>query len=365
MQIPFIDLQAQYQAYKDEIDSAIHDILDTSRYIMGPALTDFEADLKTYTGAKHAIGCSSGTSAIELSLRALGIGPGDEVITSPFTFFATAEMISIVGAVPVFVDIEPDTYNIDANLIEAAITEKTKAIMPVSIFGQCADMDAIKAIAAKHNLPVIEDAAQSFGAEYKGTKSCALSEFATTSFFPAKPLGGYGDAGAVFCEDDTHAAKLRSILNHGQGERYKHDHIGINGRLDAMQAAILRVKLKYFTDECRSRHTVAQRYTDALASIVSTPTIKENRTSVYAQYSIQVEDREAFCAQLKDAGVPTAVHYPIPVYAQNAYQVHGYNPASFPVTEKVCAHIVSLPFSPFLKEEDQDHIISTIQKVFA
>lgn len=365
MSFPFIDLQAQYQAYKDEIDNAIHAILDTSRYIMGAELQGLEKELSDYTGAPHAIGCSSGSTALELVLRALEIGPGDEVITTPFTFFATAEMISLVGATPVFVDIEEDTYNIDPFKIEAAITAKTKAIMPVGIFGQTSDMDAINAIAKAHKLAVIEDAAQSFGGEYNGKKSCNLSDFGTTSFFPAKPLGCYGDAGAVFCQDDAMAEKVRLIANHGQNARYKHSVIGGNYRLDAIQAAILRVKLKHFGAEMTTRQEIAKRYDEGLQSHVVIPTVKENRVSAYAQYSIRVKERESVIAKLGEMGVPTAIHYPIPLYKQDVYAGMNINPADFPVTELVSAEIMSLPFSPFLKPEDQEKTIEAVKKVVA
>ena len=256
----FIDLGAQYRAYKDEIDTSIHAVLDTSHYIMGQKLSDFETNLATFSGAKHAIGCSSGTSALILALLALDIKAGDEVITTPFTFIATAEMIAFMGAKPVFVDINERTYNIDASKIEEKITTRTKAIMPVSLFGQCADMDEIAKIASKNGIAVIEDGAQSFGALYKGKRSCNLSVIGCTSFFPAKPLGCYGDGGAVFTSDDELAKKIRILLNHGQTERYIHKYIGFNGRLDAIQAAVLDVKLKYFNAELAKRQIIAKNY---------------------------------------------------------------------------------------------------------
>ena len=264
MKIPFIDLQSQYQSYKEEIDSAIHAVLDSSQYIMGPSIKELESNLANYTGAKHAIACASGTDALLIALLAIGIKPGDEIITTPFTFIASSEVISLLGAIPVFVDIEEDTYNIDASEIEVKITDRTKAIMPVSLYGQTADMDVINDIASRNNLIVIEDAAQSFGASYKGKKSCNLSHFGCTSFFPSKPLGCYGDGGALFTSDDELAAKARLFLSHGSKKRYVHEVIGVNGRMDTIQAAIVNVKLKYFPEEVQKREEIGSRYIDLL-----------------------------------------------------------------------------------------------------
>lgn len=361
MKINFIDLQSQYQQYKSEIDSAIHAVLDSSQYILGKDVAELEKELSAYTGSPHCISCSSGTDALLLALMSLDIKPGDEVITSPFTFIATAEMIALLGATPVYVDIEFQTYNIDASLIEAKITPRTRAIIPVSIYGQPADMDAINDIAARHGLTVIEDAAQSFGAEYHGRKSCNLSTIACTSFFPSKPLGGYGDGGAVFTTDTVIAERIRSLMNHGQAERYKHKYIGINGRLDTIQAAVLRVKLKYFSEEIRLRSTVAQRYNSLLAdSGLGTPVIRDDRTSVFAQYSLRAPKREELIAQLTAKGVPTAIHYPIPLYRQEALSDTACSPESYPVTEAVTCEIMSLPMSAFLTEEQQNYIVEAI-----
>jgi UDP-2-acetamido-2-deoxy-ribo-hexuluronate aminotransferase len=361
MKINFIDLQGQYQAYKAEIDAEIQSVLNTSMYIGGPQMEKLKSLLTEYTGAKHCIPCSSGTDALLVALMAYDIGAGDEVITTPFTFIATAEVIAFLGAKPVFVDIDEATYNIDPKLIEAKITAKTKAIMPVSLYGQPADMDEINAIAKKHNIPVIEDACQSFGAEYKAKKSCNLSDIGCTSFFPSKPLGCYGDGGAIFTNDDALFDKMNSIANHGQTERYIHKYVGINGRLDAIQAAVLNVKMKYFADEVAKREAIGARYTELLKETVITPMIKPDRTSPYAQYSVRVKNRADVIKKLGDAGVPTAIHYPKPLYIQEAFAGCDQKPEEFPVTEKVTAEIMSLPMSPFLSKEEQDFVVKTLK----
>lgn len=355
----FIDLQAQYKKYKDEIDVQVHQVLDTSAYILGPKVAELEKNLAEFTGVKHAIACSSGTDALLLALMALDIKAGDEVITSPFTFIATAEMIAFVGATPVFVDIDEKTYNIDPGKIEAKITSKTKAIMPVSIFGQVPDMDAINTIAKKHNIPVIEDGAQSFGAVYKSGRSSGLSEIGCTSFFPAKPLGCYGDGGAVFTNCDEMNEKIRILLNHGQTERYVHSHVGINGRLDAIQAGVLNVKLKYYKEEIETRQAVAKRYAEGLKNVV-VPHVEKDSVSVWAQYCIRVKDRDAMIKKCGDAGVPTAVYYPIPLHLQKVFKHLGYKEGDMPVTEAVSKDIMALPMSAFLKEEDQKFVIDTV-----
>lgn len=359
MKINFIDLQAQYQKYKEEIDAEIHNVLDTSAYIMGDKVTTLEFNLSKFSGAKHSIACSSGTDALLLALMALDIKAGDEVITTPFTFIATAEMIAFVGAKPVFVDIDEKTYNIDATKIEAAITSSTKAIMPVSIFGQTSDMDAINEIAKKHNLKVIEDAAQSFGATYKGKKSCNLSDISTTSFFPAKPLGCYGDGGAIFTDDDELAKKIRVILNHGQSSKYHHSNIGINGRIDTIQAGILNVKLKYFQDEIEKRKEIAQKYNSDLKNLI-TPFVQEQSTSAWAQYCIRVPNRDEMMKKCSKKGVPTAIYYPLPLHLQEVFSYLGYKKGDFPMTEKISDDIMALPMSAFLKEEEQNYIIEVI-----
>jgi UDP-2-acetamido-2-deoxy-ribo-hexuluronate aminotransferase len=364
MKINFIDLQAQYRAYREEIDREVAEVMASAQFIGGPKLQKLENDLAAYSGAKHAIGCSSGTDALLLSLMALDIKAGDEVITTPFTFIATAEVIAFLGAKPVFVDIDETTYNIDPALIEDAVTERTRAIMPVSLYGQCADMDAINAIAQKHGLPVIEDACQSFGAEYKGAKSCNLSTIGCTSFFPSKPLGAYGDGGAVFTNDDALAEKIRMLLNHGQNERYKHKLIGINGRLDAIQAAVLNVKLAHFDNEVEARRSIGAAYSEKLADAnVVTPHIEADRTSVYAQYSIRVKARERVAKALNEKGIPTAVHYPMPLHLQEAFTTLGHKRGDFSVSERVSDEIMSLPMSPFLTDEQQDYIVSALKEL--
>lgn len=362
MKINFIDLQAQYKKYEKEINSEVLEVFASAQFIGGEKLNSLEKNLAVYTGAKHAIGCSSGTDALLLALMALDIGVGDEVITTPFTFIATAEVVALLGAKSVFVDIDEESYNIDPSKIEAAITKKTKAIIPVSLYGQCADMEAINNIAKKYSITVIEDACQSFGATYRGKKSCNLSTISCTSFFPSKPLGAYGDGGAIFTDNDELAAKMRMLLNHGQNERYKHKYIGINGRLDAVQAAILNVKLKHFEEEVRLRDEIGSRYSDLLEDAdVITPNIAEASTSVYAQYSIRVKDREAMVEKLSKLGVPTAVHYPVPLHMQEAFKDLGYSTGDFPISELVSKEIMSLPMSAYLSEAEQDFVVQAIK----
>ena len=361
MKIPFIDLQAQYQAYKQEIDKAIQNVLDSSQYIMGPEVKKLEDGLARYTGSKHAIACSSGTDALLIALMAMDIQPGDEVITTPFTFISTTEVVSLLGAIPVFVDIEPDTFNIDSSKIEDKITAKTKAIIPVSLYGQVADMYEINAIAAKYNLIVIEDGAQSFGATYKGKKSCNLSDFGCTSFFPSKPLGCYGDGGALFTNNDALAEKSRMILAHGSRVRYQHEVVGINGRLDAIQAAILNVKLKYFAEEVQKREEIGTAYTELLKGKgLSLPVVKQDRTSVYAQFTVRSEQREKLLERFNSNGVPTAIYYPKPLHLQQCYESLGYKTGDFPIAEKAAKEVFSLPISPFITFDQQQFIVEKI-----
>lgn len=360
MNIDFANLQKHYLLYKDEIDTAVHAVMDKCNFIMGEEVSQLESTLAAYVGVKHAITCSSGTDALQLSLMAIDIAPGDEVITTPFTFIATAEMIAHLGAIPVFVDIDESTYNIDATKIEEKITAKTKAIIPVSLYGQTADMDPINAIASKHGLIVIEDAAQSFGATYKGKKSCALSDIGCTSFFPAKPLGSFGDGGAIFTDNDTLATKMRSLRLHGQSKRYHHQYIGIGGRLDTIQAAVLNVKLRHYETDLAMRQEVAHRYNIALGTKRIIPFIAPERTSAYAQYSIRVQDRETLQEKLKSAGIPTAVHYPMPLHLQECFAYLGYHQGDFPVSETVANEIMSLPMNPFLNHEETTYICENL-----
>jgi len=359
----FIDLKAQSALIEDRLIDRFKAVLEHGAYIMGPEVSELETELANFVGVPHAIGVSSGTDALLIALMALDVGPGDEIITTPFSFFATAEVIALLGAIPVFVDIERDTYNIDANLIEAAITTKTKAIMPVSLYGQCADYDAINAIAARHKLPVIEDGAQSFGATYNGKYSCGLTTIGCTSFFPSKPLGGYGDGGACFTHDAELAERMKSIRIHGQSERYQHTRFGINGRLDTIQAAILLEKLALFSSEIKLREQVAARYEAGLSGFARTPSIKANNTSVFAQYTIEVSEREAVQAALREHDIPTAVHYPVPLHKQPVFGASYAETQYFPHAEAAASRVLSLPMHPYLTEADQDKVISALQEV--
>ena len=340
-------------------------MLDHGQYILGPEVAELESRLAARLGVKHAITCSSGTDALLLALLALGIGPDAEVITSPFTFFATGEMIALAGATPVLVDIEPDTWNMNPALIEAAITLKTRAIMPVSLYGQPAEMDEINAIAARHGLPVIEDAAQSFGGIYRGRHSGALSTIGCTSFFPSKPLGAYGDGGACFTDDDGLALKMRELRNHGQQARYRHTAIGINGRLDTLQAAILLAKLDVFDRELIARNEVANAYTGALVGlhragkILRLPHLRVGRTSPYAQYTIEVENRDQVASAMGAAGIPTAVHYPVPMHRQPVFAAQA--GLSLPCAEHAAAHVLSLPLHPYLGRRDLQRIVTALE----
>ena len=357
----FVDLKEQYRRLKPRIDARIQTVLDHGRFILGPEVQELEQRLAARIGARHAIGCASGTDALLLALMSLNIGSGDEVITPPFTFFATGEMINLLGAHPVFVDIDPVTYNLDPNLIESAITPRTRAILPVSLYGQPADMDAIAAIAARHNLPVIEDAAQSFGAIYKGRHSGNISAIGCTSFFPSKPLGCYGDGGACFTNDDALAAAMLELRNHGQLARYLHTRIGINGRIDTLQAAILLAKLEVFDEELLARAEVADRYTSFLKDAVSTPQVQPDRTSAWAQYTIEVDDRETVEKALSDQGIPTAVHYPMPLHLQPVYSHLGLPKGSFPHAETAASRVLSLPMHPYLQPAQIQQISEAVK----
>lgn len=354
----FCDLKKQYRLYKEEIDNAIQEVVESAHFIKGPVLKRFEKNLADYTGVKHAIGCASGTDALILPFMAWGIGPGDEVIVPDFTFIATAEMVAFAGATPVFVDVDPLTYNMTPEAFKNAITEKTKAVIPVSIFGQMADLDEIIEIAHSKDIKVIEDGAQSFGATNKGRKSCSVADCSTTSFFPAKPLGCYGDGGAVFTNDDELAEKIRIILNHGQVKRYHHSVIGFNGRLDAIQAGILNVKLSHFDDEVKLRNKAADEYNKRLKDIVITPCIKEENTSVWAQYTILVDDRDGLREYLASRSIPTAVHYPIPLSKQEAFS--DIESVDNPVTMDISGRVLSLPMHPFLTEEEIEIVCTLI-----
>lgn len=360
MNIDFANLGLAYQEHKEAIDKAMSKVVNTSSFIMGPAVTELENKLSHFVGAKHSISCSSGTDALLLAMMAMDIQPGDEIITTPFTFIATAETIAFLKAKPVFVDIEETTYNIDPLKIEAAITDKTKAIIPVSLYGQPADMDEINSIANKHNITVIEDAAQSFGATYKGKKSCNLSDIACTSFFPAKPLGCFGDGGAVFTNNDIFAEKIKSLRLHGQSKRYHHQYVGIGGRLDSLQAAVLNAKLDHYDKDVKRRQEVAQTYSKYLNDHIPIPVIKEDRTSVWAQYSIRLDKRDLLQEKLKMAGIPTAIHYPMPLHLQECFVSLGGRKGDFPISEKISEEIMSLPMNPYLSENELKYITSKL-----
>lgn len=354
----FIDLEAQQARIKDKIDANIQAVLAHGQYILGPEVAELEEKLAAFVGAKHCISVANGTDALQIAQMAFGIGPGDEVITPGFTYIATAETVALLGAKPVYVDVCPKTYNLDPTKLEAAITSKTKAIIPVSLYGQCADFDAINAIAEKHGIPVIEDAAQSFGATYKGKKSCNLSTVSCTSFFPSKPLGCYGDGGAIFTNDDELAVVLRQIARHGQEKRYHHVRVGVNSRLDTLQAAILLPKLEIFAEEIQQRQQVAGWYMEQLANAkITAPVIEEHNQSAWAQFTIQVENRDAVQAKLKEQGIPTAVHYPIPLNKQPAVADSSVN---LPIGDAIAEKVMSLPFHPYMSEADVEKVVKAL-----
>ena len=362
MKIDFANLQLQYQTYKDKIDNNIQSVLKKSNYILGEEVSLLEKELENFTGSKYAITCSSGTDALLLALMAIDIQPGDEVITTPFTWISTGEMIALLKAKPIFVDIEPDTYNINADLIEAVVNKKTKAIMPVSLYGQPSDIDAIQAIADKHNLKVIIDGAQSFGSTYNDKTDSMLGDISITSFFPSKPLGCYGDGGAVFTNNMEYAEKIKLLRVHGQNKRYHHKHIGIGGRLDTIQAAILLAKLPNLKKELKNRSRVADQYNSELSKIFQVPVIKSNRSSAWAQYTLRTNNRDALQIKLKENGIPSAVFYPIPLHLQECFQYLNYKQNEFPVCEIASNEVLSLPMNPFLTDDEIDYIILKIKK---
>ena len=357
----FIDLAAQQDRLRVNIEARIARVLAHGKYILGPEVAELEDKLVGYTGAKYCITCANGTDALQIALMALGVGPGDEVITPGFSYIATAEATAILGAKPVYIDIDPVTYNMNPELIEAAITPRTKAIIPVSLYGQCADFDEINAIATKHGLAVIEDAAQSFGAFYKGKKSCNLSTIGCTSFFPTKPLGCYGDGGAIFTSDDELAKSIRQIARHGQEKRYHHVRLGINSRLDTIQAAILLSKLSILDNEIHEKNRVAARYKKAFNRMrnVKPPEIKQFNTSAWAQYTLLLSDRERVQKFLHNAQIPTAVHYPTPLNKQPAVIDLA---ALLPQGDKVSEQVLSLPIHAYLGEKTENLIVAAVQK---
>lgn len=361
MKIDFAKLQYQYQLYKAEIDANIQAVLNKSNYIMGEEIQQLEHQLRNFTGMEHAITCSNGTDALSLAMMALDIQPGDEVITTPFTFISTAETIALMKAKPVFVDIDETTFNIDPTKIEDAITDKTKVIMPVNLYGQPADMDDINAIAKRFNVQVIIDGAQCFGSTYNKQCAAQMSDIYTTSFFPAKPLGCYGDGGAVFTNNYEYAEKIKMMRVHGQNKRYHHKFIGMGGRLDTMQASVLLAKLPHYAKEIENRNIVAKSYTEQLHNIVRTPLVKSDRTSVWAQYTVRVEGRKQIQEKLKEQGVPTAVHYPIPLHLQECFKYLGFKQGDFPVSEKVAKEVISLPMNPFMNDEEINYVCESLK----
>ena len=355
----FTDLKSQYHAQRARIDARIQAVLDHGQYIMGPEVAELETQLASYTGARHCITVSSGTEALLIALMALGVGRGDEVITTPFSFIATAEVIVLLGATPVFADIDPATCNIDPTLIEEKISSRTRAILPVSLYGQPADMEAINAIATRHGLPVIEDAAQSFGAIYQGKRSCNLSTIGCTSFFPSKPLGCYGDGGAVFTSDDALATAMREIRVHGQSRRYVHTRVGVGGRMDTLQCAIVLAKLERFDWELAQRARVAAAYDALLSGKLGLVARLRDRSSALAQYTVVLEQRERVQAALQAAGIPSAVHYPLPIHLQPAY-ARWCNGASAPVARSMASKVLSLPMGPYLRDEEVQAAASAV-----
>jgi UDP-2-acetamido-2-deoxy-ribo-hexuluronate aminotransferase len=360
--VEFVDLQVQYQAYRDEMDAAIRKVVESSRFVGGPEIGELERKLAEVAGVRHCIACSNGTDALLVPLLAWGVGPGDEVIVPDFTFVATAEVVTLLGASPRFVDVRSDTYCLDAGRLEEAINPRTRGIIPVSLFGQCADYDAINAVAARHGLWVLEDAAQSFGAMYRHRPSCSLTACAATSFFPAKPLGCYGDGGAMFTDDDALAESLRCVHNHGQAGRYHHVSVGLNARLDTLQAAVLLVKLRHYRDELAARNRVAALYTELLRGAVEVPRLSEGNTSNWAQYTIRVRDRDAVRSRLASDGIPTAVHYPAPLHRQPVYAHLKLPDGRFPVSVQASGEVLSLPMHGFLPEVDVRRIAAAVRE---
>lgn len=357
----FIDIKKQYRLYKDSIDRAIQEVLDQGTFIMGPQVKAIEAQLADYVGMKHCITVSSGTDSLMIALMALGIGPGDEVITVPFTWISSAEVIPLVGAKIVFVDIEESTYNIDISKLEEAITPRTKAIIPVSLFGQMPDYEAINAIAEKYGITVIEDGAQSFGATQWGKRSCGVTKISSTSFFPAKPFGCYGDGGAIFTSDDHLASVMSAIRTHGGEKRYHHTHLGLNGRFDTIQAAILLAKFPFFEQEVEARKIIGGRYTELLGDCCITPKIQDGNTHVYAQYTIRVPERDQLAKELETLGIPTGVYYPKCLHEQPVFESLGYQKGDFPVSERMADEVISLPMHPWLGPEEQDVIVDAVK----
>lgn len=357
--IQMVDTKNQYLKIKNEIDSAIHEVIDSSQFIQGPAVKKFESNIEKYLGVKYAIGCASGTDALQIAMMAIDIKPGDEIITTPFTFVATTETIAILGAIPVYVDIDPKTYNIDVNKIEEKITSRTKAIMPVHLYGHPSDMDKIMEIAAKHKLKVIEDAAQALGAEYNGKKICTIGDIGCISFYPSKNLGAFGDAGMIVTNDENLAEKIRMIIAHGSKRKYYHEILGVNSRLDSLQAAILDVKLKYLDEYCSARNAAAEKYNEKFKGIFETPFVMPGVKHIYHQYSIRVKNRDKMQEFLKEQGIPSMIYYPVPLHLQDAYK-YDYKYGDYPISEEIAKDIISLPMHTELTDEQIDFIASKV-----
>lgn len=361
----FIDLKTQYRRYQAEIDSRMRRVLEQGQFIQGPEIVELEQVLAEYVGVTESITVASGTASLEIALRALGIGPGDEVITVPFTWISTAEVIALVGSRPVFVDIEPVTFNLNPALLESKISPRVKAILPVSLFGQMADLDRINQIAQAHSLPVIEDAAQSFGSRQNGKRSCGATTIGSTSFFPAKPFGCYGDGGALFTNDQQLAQRMRAIRTHGGLKRHHHPWVGTNGRFDTLQAAVLLAKWPHFEWELQQRSRLGARYSEKLRPSCPVPELFAGNTHVYAQYTVRVANRDQVSDRLKAKGIPTAVYYPKCLHEQPVFAGLGYQPGDFPEAERAAREVLSLPMHPFLTEEEQDKVIAAFQAAIA
>ena len=365
MKIQMVDVVGQYRTIKPEIDAAIHRVLDSGMFIQGKDVGEFECAVAGYLGVRYAIGCASGTDALQIAMMALGIGPGDEVITTPFTFVATAETIGILGATPVYVDIDPRTFNIDPARIAAAITPRTKAIIPVHLYGQPADMDPIVAVAREHRIPVIEDAAQAMGSAYHGRKVCGIGDIGCISFFPSKNLGCFGDGGMIVTNSQVHADMMRVIAAHGSRVRYYHDMLGVNSRLDTIQAAVLSVKLAHLEEYNAARRSAAARYNELLQGApVTVPYTAPGATHIYHQYTLRAPKRDALAAFLKEKGIPHAVYYPVPLHLQKAFTMSGGKKGDFPVTEKAAEEVISLPMHTELVEEHLKTIAGAIREFY-
>jgi dTDP-4-amino-4,6-dideoxygalactose transaminase len=366
MKIQMVDVVGQYQKIKTEVDEAIHRVLASGHFIMGKDVADLESEIAAYLGVKHAVACASGTDALQIAMMAMNIGPGDEVITTPFTFVATAETIGLLGAKPVYVDIDPRTFNMDPARIAAAITPRTKAIIPVHLYGQPVEMDAVMAVAHAHGLKVIEDAAQALGASYRGKKVCAIGDCGCISFFPSKNLGAFGDGGMIVTDDTALADRLRMVAAHGSRVRYYHEVLGVNSRLDTIQAAILRVKARFLDAWNAERRRAAARYTELLAGTpVIPPFVAPTGVHIFHQYTLRAPERDGLAERLKEKGIPHGIYYPVPLHLQKAFAMSGYHEGDFPVTEQACREVLSLPMHTELTDEQQQFVCTTIREFYA